>query len=87
MFRLKVNPISFNNLRQLLKRSNAEGVQLRNLCAETENANARIAPVVVRLQATEAQLSARVSAIRSQETELQTQLNDLMNQICSSSEF
>ena len=80
-----------------MKRSNAEGVQLRNLCAETENANARIAPVVVRLQATEAQLSARVSAIRSQETELQTQLlalqqenarlNDLMNQICSSSEF
>ena len=79
-----------------MKRSNAEGVQLRNLCAETENANARIAPVVVRLQATEAQLSATVSAIRSQETELQTQLlalqqenarlNDLMNQICSSSE-
>ena len=58
-------------LRHNLERSNAEGVQVRNLWEETRTANASIAPEVARLQAREAQLSTRVSTMRSQESECQ----------------
>ena len=80
----------------ILERSNAAGVQLRNLCDETRIASASVVPEVSRLQAREAQLPTSASEVRNQETELQAQLltlqqeiarpNDLMNQIRTASE-
>ena len=63
---------SRTELSQNLVRSNAEGLQLRNVCGETGTANAST-------QAPDAPPSARVSTMGSQETELQTQLLTLHN--------
>ena len=60
-------PQSQAELRHNLERSNAEGVQVRNL-EKTRTANASIAPEVVRLKARNAQLSTRGSTMRIQET-------------------
>ena len=65
-------------------------------CENTRTADVSFAPEVARLQAREAQLSFKVWAMRSQETECETQfltlqqengrLNDLRNQIRGASE-
>ena len=78
---LNVNPKTSNSLKHswdtFWNDSNAEGVQVRNLCEETTTANASFAPEVARLPAREAQLPTRVSKLRNQETELQGQLQNL----------
>ena len=54
-------------LRQNLKRSNAEGVQVRNQCEETRTANASVTPEVLLPQAREAQLSIGVGDAKTRD--------------------